>query len=294
MQRRTFLQATATSALTAALARPLLAIPNSHPYMSKIGLQVWTVRNQMAQSIPNTVKAIADAGYYQAELGSVLDADPIIAACKDNGLAVTSSFINWEAIANPTRRGVPSIDSIIEKAADLNLKHLVFGYIGKGQRETADHYKRHADNANAAAAKAKEAGIKMCYHNHSFEFAQLPTGEYGWDIFVDRFDNELMPFEVDVFWVKIGGRDPIDAINKLKGRITQIHLKDLKAGTATETDEGRVANDAFQELGNGNIDMLTVMSAASAAGAEQCHVEQDQSPDPIASINTSINYLRNA
>ena len=81
-------------------------------------------------------------------------------------------------------------------------------------------------------------------------------------------------------------------MKKLGDRITQVHLKDPKEGTAVIYDEGKVPAEAFQECGDGSIDMGEVMKLAREIGAVYCHVEQDQSPDPIASIGQSIDYLK--
>ena len=77
---------------------------------------------------------------------------------------------------------------------------------------------------------------------------------------------------------------------KLKGRVSQLHLKDLKAGIPVPSF-GSVPDDAFQELGDGTIAMEPLIKAAGETGVAHCHVEQDQSPDPIASIKQSIDYL---
>ena len=295
MKRRQFLK----SASAATISLPLF-LQSSHAkeqpgvkeYFDTIGLQVWTVRNQLEKDIPGTLKAIADAGYHQIELGRVLEADKYIPIANDLGMKVTSSFIDWQAIGNPTADGAADMDKIIEKGKELGLKHIVFGYIGKGHRETADHYKAHAERANKAGEKCKQAGMQLCYHNHSFEFTDLGDGKTGWDLLVEHFDDELVKFEVDVFWVKVGGRNPIKTMRELKGRISQVHLKDMKKGTGTILDEGKVPNDAFQELGDGVINMQKVMQVAYKMGAEQCHVEQDQSPDPIKSIAQSYGHLQ--
>jgi sugar phosphate isomerase/epimerase len=101
-----------------------------------------------------------------------------------------------------------------------------------------------------------------------------------------------MKFEIDVFWVKAGGVDPVALIQKLPGRVSQLHLKDLKDGLKLPAYSTGVPKDAFQELGDGIISMEPIIVAAKAAGVEHCHVEQDQSPDPLASIKQSMEYLR--
>lgn len=290
MQRRRFLATTAACGLTATLAQPLKAL-GVNEKRNGIGLQLWTVRNQLAEDMPGTMKAVADAGYEQVELMNVLASGDIIKTARDLGLKVRSAFINWEAVAASENENVPSLDRIIEQAAQHELEYLVFGYIGKGARDTADKLRRIADATNAAAEKTKSAGMKLSYHNHSFEFQ--PIGDTtGFDIFMQRFDDKLVNFEFDVFWAAVGGWDPVQTMEKLGRRLGQIHLKDLKKGQATEYDEGQVPEDAFQEVGDGTIDMKKVIEVASKYNVTQFHVEQDQSPDPIASIGQSIKYTR--
>lgn len=295
MQRRTFIKATsglAAAGLVSTLARPLLAIPQDSKYKSTIGLQLYTVRNQMAEDAKATLKAVADAGYKQVELMDTSTAAELLPICNDLDLKVTSSFMNWEAICRPEKDGVPTVDEIVEQAAQAKLKHLVFGYVGKGHRETVDHYKQLSEAANKLGEKCNAVGIKLCYHNHAFEFEKIDGEKTGFDLFMELLDNSLCKFELDVFWAKIGGWDPFETLNKLNGRVTQVHLKDLKKDTPVIYDEGQVPQDAFKELGNGSIDMAKVLVVAEQIGAEQCHVEQDQSPNPIESIGQSMKHLK--
>ena len=291
MHRRRFITTTAASSLALGLTNPLQALPADHRYMKTIGLQLWTVRNQLEQDMPKTIKAVADAGYRQVELMRVLGSENIVQEAKNNNLRVTSAFLDWTSIANPKAENAPSFDKILEQAKSFDLKYLVFGYIGKGHRETIDHYKKHAAAANQAGKKCKNVGIQLCYHNHSFEFAKLPGGKTGWEVLVEEFDPELVKFELDVFWVAIGGYDPLESLGNLKGRVAQVHLKDLKKGTSIEHDEGKVPHEAFKELGNGTIDMSQVLDLSAKIGVDQCHVEQDQSPDPVNSVAISMKYL---
>lgn len=293
MQRRAFLKTAGMTGLAAALARPLWALsPEFQRYKDTMGLQLYTVRNQLKEDLPGTLRAVADAGYYQVELMRTLDAEADMKAARNAGLKVTSAFLDWRAMVTPDAKGVPTFDSILEAATNLGLSYLVFGYVAKGHRETADQFKQIAERANRAGDKCKAAGVQLCYHNHAFEFGALPGGKTGWDVFVEEFDPKLVPFELDVFWAAIGGKDPVKTIRTLKGRIVQLHLKDLKAGVGTMHDEGKVPKDAFQEVGDGIVDWKAVLTAAEETGVAQCHVEQDQSPDPVASIAQSMRYLK--
>ena len=120
--------------------------------------------------------------------------------------------------------------------------------------------------------------------------SQNETGKTGYDVLMDEFSAE-MKFEVDVFWVQVGGHDPVELIRTLKERVSQLHLKDLNKETETPA-YGGVPNEAFEELGDGVIPMEPIIEVASEAGVDHCHVEQDQSPDPLASIRQSMDHLQ--
>jgi sugar phosphate isomerase/epimerase len=293
IDRRTLLKTSAAIGTVAAFAKSqnAWALPESDSFFKNMGLQLWTVRNQMAAHPAATLKAVKDAGYAQVELMDSMDSDILVPLAKEHGLEVTSAFINWSSIGEPNPQNVPTVKAIIDKAHKNGLKHLVFGYIGRGHRETADILKATAERANKAAEECLAAGIQLCYHNHSFEFAKLADGGTGFDVLMDRFDKN-MKFELDVFWVAIGGWDPIETMKKLDGRISQLHLKDLKANTATNHDEGKVPVDAFQEVGNGTLDFAAIIQLGHKIGVQQCHVEQDQSPNPLESIATSHAFLK--
>ncbi len=264
-------------------------------YLPAIGLQVWTVRNELEQDLPGTLRAIKAAGYAQIELAQTLNAREFLPHTRALGLGLTSAFIDWEALAKPGATSAAALDAHLRLARELGLKYLVFGYIGKGARETIAHMKAHAANANAFGRRCRDAGIQLCYHHHSFEFAPLEDGRTtGWEILVHDFDPQLVKFELDVFWAAIGGLDPVKALTDLRGRVAQVHLKDLLAGTPRNWDEGTVPAGAYRELGGGGLDLPRILQACVDTGVDQCHVEQDQSPDILRDIAASVDYLRRA
>ncbi len=289
MQRRLFLKTALASSLASSAALQALALGKNNRYRKNIGIQLYTLRNEIAKDPAATLKAVADAGYKQVEAYGFPDAGPMIEAAKDNGLAVNSSHFTWESVTNPTKEGVPAFESILENARKNGLSHLVVPYLHNHERGGVDAYQRLSENFNRAAEKAKTAGIQLAYHNHAFEFEPLKGGKTGFQVMIDEFAPE-MQFEVDVFWVVVGGQDPVSLIKQLKGRVSQLHLKDLKKGL-TLPEFGQLSKDAFQELGDGMIPMEPIIQAANKAGVAHCHVEQDHSPNPVKSIQQSIQHL---
>jgi sugar phosphate isomerase/epimerase len=288
MNRRHFLQ----TSLASFLSVPAFALEADNPYRKNIGIQLYTLRNQINADLPGTLKAVAEAGYKQVEPYGFPDATALdlIKVSKDLGMAANSSHFAWESVTDPDKAGVAPFADILQKAKDAGLSHLVIPYLHGDSRKTADDYKRLAERCNVGAALAKEAGIQLAYHNHNFEFQPFADGKSGYEVFAAEFSPE-MKFELDVFWVKVGGIDPIELLGKLKGRVSQIHLKDLKTGM-TLPEFGKVPDDAFKELGQGIIAMEPIIEAAALAGVAHAHVEQDQSPDPVKSIGMSMDYLK--
>ncbi|MES2658825.1 MAG: sugar phosphate isomerase/epimerase [Verrucomicrobiota bacterium] len=291
MNRRTFIRTTAATSLAFSQTGSLMALEAENAYRKNIGIQLYTLRNELGKDTAGTLKKVAADGYKQVELFGFPNADAMIAGAKDADLAIHSAHFEWDAVVNPKDASLPDFAKIVEKAHGLGLSHLVIPYLQEPNRTTLDDYKKVAANANIAAAMAKKAGIQLSYHNHNFEFEPKEGGKRGYDIFMEEFSPD-MQFEIDVFWVKAAGIDPMELIKKLSGRVSQLHLKDLKEGIAMPSFSTSLPTDAFQPLGNGIIAMEPIIVAAKAAGVKNCHVEQDQSPDALADIGKSMGYLR--
>lgn len=274
------------------LSLPTFARTQNLPFLNQIGIQLYTLRKPIAKDLPSTIKEVAKAGYKQVEpYGFPSPASvEMIKQAKKNGMQVHSSHFDWNSILHPNKKGVASFDEILERAKELGLSHLVVPYLAESDRKDIDGYKKVAEHLNQAGELASKANIKLAYHNHAFEFNPLEKNTSGYDIFIDNFSSNVA-FEIDVFWVKLGGVDPVSIIKKLKGRVSQLHLKDLK-NKSSIPNFGQVSPDTFDEIGDGMIDMERIMKIAQKTGVEHCHVEQDQSPFPLKSITKSINYLK--
>jgi len=295
MNRRRFLRTsslatTAAAALAAVPSRTLLALQADNSYRRNIGIQLYTLRKEIGADTAGTIKAVVDAGYKQGEMYGFPNCDAMISAAKDSGLALHSSHFDWACVTKPSDDDLSDFRKILDKAKEVGLSHLVVPYLHDHERGGADAYRKLAENFNKAAAISKEAGIQLSYHNHSFEFQTKGDEPSGFQVFIDEFSPD-MQFEVDVFWIKAAGIEPVDMINKLIGRISQLHLKDLKGGMTLPIYNG-MPKDGFEELGDGIIPMEPIIVAGRAAGVAHCHVEQDQSPDALASIRQSFNYLK--
>src|SRR5690606_21635726 len=124
----------------------------------------------LGRDAAGTLKSVAEVGYKQVELYGFPDCKPLIDGAKAVGLAINSAHFEWECVVNPGDEAMSDFSRILDRAKELGLTHLVIPYLHDKDRSSLDDYKRVAANANKAAAKAKEAGIRLSYHNHAFEF----------------------------------------------------------------------------------------------------------------------------
>ena len=288
MNRRSFIYQTCGLSLSLSV----LARSERVPYVDQIGLQLYTLRNPIGQNLGKTIDEVAKIGYNQVEpYGFPSDQSiEMIKRSKDRGMQVHSSHFTWDSLLHPEKKGIKPFGEVLELARKHGLTDLVVPYLSGKDREDLAGYEKTADALNEGAQQAKKAGIRLAYHNHAFEFKPMGPGKTGFDVFVERFSPDMF-FEVDVFWVQVGGVDPVTQLTKLENRVSQVHLKDLRKGTVCP-NYGKLEPEVFDEIGDGMIPMIPVMRAARACGVKHCHVEQDHSPAPLKSIRKSLKHLR--
>lgn len=271
---------------------------NNLPYLDTIGIQLWTVRNQMAEDPRATLQALADIGYQQVELMDTRQIAQLKPICDDLGLAVNSSFMMWATLTGrwdlvPDEKEQFTFDTVLEQVSEGGLSHLVFGYLNPGERETADDWKRRIEELNVAGEKARRAGIQMAYHNHNFEWDPV-DGTTGWALLKAGLDPTLIPFELDVAWVAMAGQDPVTVLDSISDRTELMHIKNLIDLPQAYTTLDAMPPDSFIELGKGQLDIPALMSAAKKASTTHCFYEQDNNwhPDALGSAQMSLDFLR--
>lgn len=141
-------------------------------------------------------------------------------------------------------------------------------------------YDQSGETFNRAGAQCLDEGITFCYHNHAFEFNPLEGGVKGIHRLAEHTDAALVRFNIDVYWVTVGGENPADFIRTYANRAGYYHFKDGAPGS-------------FTELGRGTVDLRASLAAASEVGADWIVYEQDRTDNPVlSSITESRQYLR--
>ena len=288
IDRRRFL--TSTACLAGLAARPAWALDADNPYRQDIGIQLYTLRDAIGADADAALEKVAAMGYQQVEAYGFPDCQNILDAAKKHDLPIRSSHINADPVLNRDDGGGDDFKRTLERAAELSIPHLVIPYIGDTLRKDLDDYRKLCDRMNRAAEIARSSDIQLSYHNHAFEFAPMQNDVRGYDVMIDEF-GEAMKFEIDVFWVQAAGVDPVSLMKKLRGRVTQLHLKDLSPQVEVPTYDG-MPKEGFEEIGDGVVAIESIIQHAADVGVQHCHVEQDHSPHPMQSIEQSLAVIQ--
>lgn len=249
-----------------------------------IGLELYTVRNELEKDFAGTIQKVAAIGYQEVELYAFLNKSPaeIRRTIKDNGLLCP--------VAHYDMTLQPRLQQEIEYAHELGLQYMLMAWLTPEERKSLDQYKRYFDFFNHAGAETKKAGIQFGYHNHNFEFKEF-NGVTPFDELLRLTDPQLVKIELDCFWMTWAGRDPVAYMKRDPDRFPLLHIKDRKPGYGTSTDVDDKPGP-FTEVGRGIIDWKPIFAAAGA-GVKHYFVEQDFCDHPpFESARISYEYLK--
>jgi sugar phosphate isomerase/epimerase len=263
--RKTFLKTTGAAALALPFLKPtdVLAKP-----IKNVGLQLYTLRNEVGKDLAGTLKRVAEIGYKEVELfgynnGTYFGKTPkeMRAVLDGLGLKTPSGHFMLGQLQKDW-------DKAVDHAKEMGQQYMVCAYLFPQERKTADDYKRYVDVFNRAGEACQKAGIQFAYHNHDFEF-QAIDGQLPYDILL-KTDPKLVQMELDLYWAAFAGKDPVELFKANPGRFPLVHLKDM---AKTEKRE-------FAEVGTGSIDFQRILDARKTAGIKHFFVEQDVCKQP--------------
>ena len=271
-----------------------------------IGIQMSTIKKKVDElGAYETLKACAELGYHCVEISQISmtpeNVSDMKRACDEYGIKVAACSASLE----PMMPGMPGdylttdFDKIVADCKTLNCDLLRIGILPftcMGSREKALDFVKRADEV---AARLKEHGIDLYYHNHHVEFIKY-NGQFLLDIIKDN--TKHMGFELDIHWIQRGGKNPVEFVKKYAGRIRLLHLKDYRI-REVKLPEGdfdmktfmQAFTDTieFAELGEGSLPIKECIEAGLEGGSEYFLIEQDDTygRDPFESLRISRDHL---
>ena len=253
---------------------------------NNLGVQLYTVRNTIGKDPLGVLRRIQEIGYKEIEAtyATLALVSPVL---KQTSLRPVSVHIDEAIFMGEGGK----LDEALGKAKSLGFKFAVVPYIAPEHRGGPEVFKALAEKLNKFGEKAKANGMRLCYHNHAFEYQNF-DGKTGLEMLMSGTDKSLVGLELDIFWASVAGLNPVEVLKRYSGRVPLVHLKDKSKDFGQTQYNEKVPKDTFKEVGNGSIDISSVLKAADAAGAEHYFVEQDQtSGDPLDSLAVSFKNL---
>ncbi|QJR82816.1 sugar phosphate isomerase/epimerase [Alteromonas pelagimontana] len=289
MNRRHFLQA---SLVGAAALLPFSGFSLTQQKEFKMGLQLYTVRDDMASDPIATLKAVKAMGYedfevygFNEEKGTFYGYKPseFKAILDDLGLTVSSGHYGFAPyLDKPVDELKRFVDKCIAGAQAINSAYITWPVIAPEQR-TLDNLKRMTGLLNAIGEQVNAAGLGFAYHNQSFAFEKY-NGKSGYDIIINETDPELVKLQMDMYWVmRAAEKTPKQLVDEQPGRYVMWHLKDMD----------KISQD-YTEMGNGSIDYADILPSPVKSGLEYYYLEQggNFAQSPLQSVATSAEYFK--
>lgn len=276
--RRDFIRNTAGLALAGWLTPELLTAFDTAGIKDKnLGIQLYTFRKEMMADARGTLKKIADLGIKQIESARSdkghyygLSAKEMKKVCKELGMTLRSGHVHIDDKWQQT----------MDEAAEGGQEYLICSTMPTSG-QTVDNYKKVADAFNKAGEQCKKMNIKFGYHNHEYEF-ESHNGKVLYDILLDNTDPGLVHMELDLGWVIVGGKDPLDYFNTHPGRFPLWHLKDMD-----------IEKKHSVEFGKGKLNIPAMLKERKHSGLKYIFIEQEEyASTPLESMQYNMEYLK--
>jgi len=292
MDRRAFLG----SVTAATLLSNRLSFAADHR-ISKIGLQLYTVRGTMESDLEGTIAKVASIGYKETELaGFEQAADGTVTYYKHSPKDLKAILDKHGLVSPSTHVPLSSMSpekfgKAIDSSKVLGHSYIMCPYVEEADRKKPDIWKTIAATLNRAGEESKKAGIQLGYHNHWFEFLPTADGKLPYDYLLAECDANLVKFEMDLCWITLAKKDPIAYFNKYPGRFPCVHVKDIKTMPNFNGDGDYGDTSELAPVGSGIIDWKNLFAHAEKAGIKHYFVEHDKPKDAFESIAGGYAYL---
>jgi sugar phosphate isomerase/epimerase len=250
-----------------------------------IGIQLWSVRGDMIADPEGTLSELGEMGYSYIETANYQDGkfynmDPVNfrALVEAKGMKFLSSHVGRELPAEEDwDEAMEWWSTAIDAHASAEVPYMILPFMPLSAFENLEVLQRWADYFNTIGEMAREKGVRFGFHNHAIEFTEV-EGIVAYDYLLDNTDPELVFYQLDLYWIVEGGKDPVDYFRKYPGRFLMFHVKDK------------------QEVGaSGTMDFRSAFENAELAGMRYHIVEvEDYNYEPVESVKVSLEYLINA
>jgi sugar phosphate isomerase/epimerase len=291
ISRRRFLEASGGAIAWAALSKGALTAKAS-PGGMPLGLQLYSVRDQLAKDYDGTLRQVAALGYQEVEAAGFYDRTA--AQVKQS---MTAARLHCISAHYPLAKLQPQLDEHIRYAKELGLTYMICSSpapkeaSSKASPEslTLDDWKWNAEQFNRIGERIKAAGMQFGYHNHVAEF-HPQSGELPYDVLLKMTDPDKVTMEMDCGWVAVAGQSPAGYLERYPQRFSLLHVKDFKLSPGNVDRKSAVST----ELGKGSLDYRGIFAAVKKTRVQHYFVEQEEfDMPPFEALKVDADYMNN-
>ncbi len=268
--------------MLAALATPTLA-----QQTAPVGLELYSFRDQFTADVPGTMAKVKQMGFREVEVAGTygLSLEVFRKELDKNGLKAVSTVASFDDLES-------NVPNVVNEAKVLGAKYVVCAWIPHTEDLfTQGDADRAIDVFNTAGKLLADEKLTLCYHTHGYEFQKIPGNQATYfDYMVPQLDPKVVNLEIDVYWVKAPGEDPVAVLKKFPKRFLLAHLKDRKPGTPNAMS-GHDDVESNVVLGAGDVGIAEFMAAAKKAGIKHFFIE-DESSRSMDQMPQSLAFLR--
>jgi sugar phosphate isomerase/epimerase len=238
--------------------------------LSTIGLQLYSLRDDLARDVPETLAAVRDMGFTHIEAVGPYGMPP-----EQFKSALDKAGLHCSGIMLSSDRFADDGAGVTREAKILGAENVGIGWIPHGEYFTAEDAEKVAKDLNAWGESAGRAGLGFFVHIHGYEF-QRAGGRTPFDVLAANTDPRHVTFELDVFWAQHGGQDPVELMRQYPDRFNLIHLKDMRAGTPTGVHTGHAPVETSVRIGTGVLDFPAILREARRIGVKYYYIEEEE------------------
>jgi sugar phosphate isomerase/epimerase len=255
----------------------------------EIGIQMGSMRKMMSEGMPAVVAKLKALGITEIEGGGgrSMDRAAFRKLAEENGLDIVATGGGFEHLQNKD-----SLQKVIDNAKALGAEYVICYWIPHdGDNFTFEDMKKGVEVFNSAGKTLKENGLSFCYHPHGYEFRNYSEGKGTlFEYMMDKTNPEYVNFQMDVFWIKNPGQDPVALLKKYPKRWKMLHLKDRRIGTPNNPN-GRQDKETNVVLGTGDVGIAEIMKTAKKIGIKHYFIE-DESSRALEQVPQHVAFLK--
>jgi sugar phosphate isomerase/epimerase len=249
------------------------------------GLQLHSLRSQFAEDVPGTMAKIREMGIREIEMSETygLSFPQFIKLLAVNQLTVVSFGTTFGKLES-------SPQAVADEARTYGARYVVCYWLPHEDRFKKEDVDRAAEVLNQAGKILAQNGLLLCYHPHGYEFNPTESGTV-FDYLIQKLDPRVVYLQMDVFWIKQAGQEPVALLRRYPTRFILMHLKDRKHGTPNSSN-GHADSETNVVLGSGDVGIAEIMQTARELGIQHFFIE-DESANAEKQIPKSLAFLKN-